>query len=91
MKKLFVLVLLLMVFILFSCGVKGEDKMFVSIYNRDKEHLANVEINKYTITKKVFDLDVSNFEGHSDIDITDGLLFVFKDNSGKQIYAGFMK
>ncbi len=65
--------------------------MFVSIYGRDQEHIANVEINKYTITKKVFDLDVSNFEGHSDVDISDGLLFVFKDNSGKQIYSGFMK
>ena len=92
MKKIFILVLLLLASLAFtSCINEGGNQMFVSIYDRGQSHITNADVSKYKVTKKVFELDVSSFTGQSDIDITTGLVFVFKDSNGIATYSGFMK
>jgi len=70
--------------------MNSEDK-YIAVYGRDGSHISNIELSKWNITKKVFDLDVSNFEGSCDEDITSGLIFVMNDKYGNKEYSGFMK
>lgn len=67
-----------------------EDK-YIAVYGRDGSHISNIELSKWNITKKVFDLDISNYEGYSDEDITSGFIFVMNDKYGNKEYSGFMK
>ena len=85
-----VLILLLM-FLLTGCVCSGGEEMYIAIYGRDLNHIANVTDVKYEITERVFDLDTSNFSGITSVDISNGLIFVLYDNSGKQIYSGYIK
>lgn len=85
-----ILVILLM-FLLTGCVRSGGEEMYIAIYGRDLNHITNVTEVKYEITERVFDLDTSNFTGTTSIDISNGLIFVLCDNSGKQVYSGYIK
>jgi len=89
MKK--ILMLILLIFVLVGCVKTGGDEMYIAIYGRDLQHITNVTNVKFEITERVFDLDNSNFSGITSVDISNGLIFVLCDNTGKQIYSGYMK
>lgn len=65
--------------------------MYIEVYDRQLNHITNIRNVKFTITKRVFDLDTSTFEGSTDEDISNGLLFVLCDTNGKYLYSGFIK
>jgi hypothetical protein len=69
----------------------GDGLMYAEVYDRDQNHLANIQIKKWNITRRVFDFDTSQFEGYCEEDITEGQTFVFKGPAGKYHYSGFMK
>jgi hypothetical protein len=69
----------------------NSEEKYIAVYGRDGTHISNIQLSKWNITRKVFDLDVSNFEGSCDDDITTGLLFVMNDKYGNKEYSGFMK
>jgi hypothetical protein len=91
--KKILLLFLLVITILFiggGCSMNSEEK-YIAVYGRDGTHISNIQLSKWNITRKVFDLDVSNFEGSCDDDITSGLIFVMNDKYGTKEYSGFMK
>ncbi len=69
----------------------NSEEKYIAVYGRDGTHISNIQLSKWNITRKVFDLDVSNFEGSCDEDITSGLIFVMNDKYGNKEYSGFMK
>ena len=69
----------------------NSEEKYIAVYGRDGTHISNIQLSKWNITRKVFDLDVSNFEGSCDDDITTGLIFVMNDKYGNKEYSGFMK
>jgi hypothetical protein len=69
----------------------NSEEKYIAVYGRDGTHISNIQLSKWDITRKVFDLDVSNFEGSCDEDITSGLIFVMNDKYGNKEYSGFMK
>jgi len=72
--------------------IEGVDDMyFVEVYDKDGVHLSNIEIEEWSIIRRVFDFDTSTFKGVTHDDISDGLIFVFKNDIGHYQYSGFMK
>jgi len=90
MKKILLLIISIAL-ILLGGGCMNSESKYIAVYGRDGSHIANVELSKWNITRKVFELDTSLFEGYCDTDITDGLLFVMNDKNGSKEYSGFMK
>jgi len=71
--------------------VRGDDEMFVEVYNKDGEHISNIKVEEWNITTRVFDFDTSNFKGTTPDDVTEGFIFVFKTERGEAKYSAFMK
>jgi len=65
--------------------------MYIAIYGRDLKHITNITDVKYEITERVFELDTSNFSGITNVNISKGLIFVLCNNTGKQVYSGYVK
>lgn len=98
MKSIKLIIGLLFITVIFSLmDVKGANDMeYVELYDITGEHIANAIVNKYSITKRVFDYDTSTFEcvlssDLNDNDINDTKFFVFKDGKGTYIYSGLTK
>ena len=83
---------LLMLCVVAIGSVKGDETdMYVEIFDIDNNHIANVTIEKWTITRRVFDFDTSSFEGVCNKDISNGQYFIFKTSEGTKKYSGFIK
>src|SRR5690554_3857427 len=69
----------------------GENDMYIEMYDRQLNHIANIRDVKYEYTRRVYDLDTSNFSGICDANITDALIFVLCNEYGDYEYSGFVK
>src|SRR5690554_4035782 len=69
----------------------GENDMYIEMYDRQLNHIANVRDVKYEYTRRVYDFDTSNFSGICDVNITDALIFVLCNEYGDYEYSGFVK
>ena len=69
----------------------GENDMYIEMYDRQLNHIANVRDVKYEYTRRVYDLDTSNFSGVCDVNITDAVIFVLCNEYGDYEYSGFVK
>lgn len=93
MKKLIMIILIVLLSFMTACTTeeKGADGMYAEIYDRSGNHLSNVIIEKWNIQKRVFEFDTSTFEGTCDDDISEGIIFIFKTDTGEEKYSGFVK
>ena len=95
-KKIIVAIclLLLLIITIWAGQVRGDSTMdgnYIEVYDRDLEHLGNIQVEKWKVIRRVYDFDSSSFEGYCDKDITSGMVFVFRSSIGDYYYSGFMK
>lgn len=95
-KKKTMLIALIIVLTVFTIGKlrpkKGGDEMYLAIYDRELNHITNITNAKYELTRRVFDFDTSTFEGMTEVDVSDnGFIFILCEETGKQVYSGFMQ
>lgn len=87
-------IVLLLVVMILAGQVRGEATMdgnYIEVYDRDLEHVGNIQVTKWSITRRVFEFDTSTFEGYCSDDITAGMTFIFRSPTGEYYYSGFMK
>ena len=66
--------------------------MYVAVYDRNYNHITNIQNVKYDITERVFDLDSSTIEGVPSVYLSnEAFIFVLCEGNGKQVYSGFIK
>lgn len=63
--------------------------MYIEMFDRKINHIANVMDVKYNFIKRAYDLDTSNFSGLTSNDVTNAFIFVLCENNGTPIYSGF--
>lgn len=85
------------IFILLFVGIasiisaRGSDEMYIEVFDRDGNHISNIVAKEWQITRRVFDFDTSNFKGKCDDDVSQGVIFIFKNSQNEIQYSGFMK
>ena len=63
--------------------------MYISIYDENKKHIANINNATYELTQRVYDLDNFNAKGTANIDINNECLLVLNDDDGNYQYSCF--
>lgn len=64
--------------------------MFISLYNEDVNHIANIDNVSYDLTTRVYDNDNFSAEGVSGEDINNAKIAVLNDDEGLYKYACFV-
>lgn len=63
--------------------------MYISIYDENKKHIANINHATYELTQRVYDFDNFNAKGTANIDINNECLLVLNDDNGNYQYSCF--